>query len=74
MLARRVGCSGLWLLPLSYGARALVTLIVAVLAAFLIYEAWASHQLLGEIRAELLKGITVLPAEGSSTRTTAQTA
>ena len=73
-----VGCAGgvvgLWFLPISLLARVSSTLGVGVLAGFFLYEAWESHELLGDIRAELLNGINVQPAHDSGAHTAVQIA
>jgi hypothetical protein len=52
---------GIWWLPIHWKTRLLWSGLALVLGAFLCYEAWASHQLLGEIREDLLGDITEIP-------------
>ncbi|MBS1856129.1 MAG: hypothetical protein JST11_12240 [Acidobacteria bacterium] len=62
-----VGLLGLWWLPTSYEARVVASAITLVVAAFFVYESHESHHLLGEIRAELLRGIVEAPTQTAST-------
>lgn len=52
---------GIWWTPVQLWAQSLWFFGGFALAVFLIYEAWSSHELLGEIRAEILNGICELP-------------
>ena len=54
---------GVWFTPVAPYAHILWTAGGLVLGGFFLNEAWASHELLGEIREQLLNGVCVVPAE-----------
>jgi hypothetical protein len=54
---------GLWFTPIALYAHLAWTAGGLVLIGFFLNEAWASHELLGEIREQLLNGVFAIPAE-----------
>jgi hypothetical protein len=54
---------GLWWLPMTFGVRAIASAFVIAAAGFLFWEASHSHRLLGQVRAEVLKGVVEVPAK-----------
>jgi hypothetical protein len=54
---------GIWFTDISPWARSWWFVGGLFLAAFFLYEAWASHELLGEIRVDILKGISEIPGD-----------
>jgi hypothetical protein len=61
-----VSLLGIWLLPTTASTRALISIVPLMFILVLYFEAKWTHELLSELRAELLKGITEWPVQTSA--------